>query len=157
MADPHEDDEVNVARQHLLERGMEPLLSTELKDIQLCNVQKVCRKLDGDDFRILNQFMDFPELIPGKIDIPRAREQLETFLKANPAFQSCNPGKVCSNIGHYFTLHPIKRKSSPPSPNWAKKYTTLPSNFKLNDEIENENEPSFMNGTNQTDPYRNIP
>jgi len=118
---------ISMGRQHLLKKtGLEPLLNSEIKDIMMSNYQKIVREFTNDDLTTLAQFMNLPRKDDNTIDPIAAREQIETFLKTNPAFLSRSPAKVCANIAYYFTLHKVDVEP-PPQPNWIRKFRSAPS------------------------------
>ena len=75
-----------------------PDMDNLLKDICLCNVEKVVRNLYNSDISFLDKFMNFPKKENGKINMTLARMKIKQFLNEHWTVRTTDPDKLCLKI-----------------------------------------------------------
>ena len=106
--DDHSEAVLSEPRVMLLQAGLNPEneLHQELMDIVSCVPSEVARNLRLKDYQILSQFLAFPRLSDGRINLSAARKILADFLTDHPAFRSCDAEFVCQCITAWFMHNP---------------------------------------------------
>ena len=111
---------MNYARQAIVHQGIDPVMSSVLRDIANAKVKEIVAEMTDDDIRELAQYINIPLKRNNTVNVKAGRQLVEIFLMNYPAFRSQNSKTTIQSIIYFFQTHPNIPRRGPIIPAWAR-------------------------------------